>query len=855
MSDGCKIKKTDDIYSVGYNTQQDAIKIYCEGGVVATVPSSPTNVAATPGNGQVSLTWSAPNDGGSAITDYKIEYSSNGFIFNEFAHSASSNTTIVVTGLTNNTLYIFRVSAINAVGTGNPSGFSNAVKPLTTPGAPSIISLVRLAGTGAAISVTWSAPSSNGGSPIQQYDVNYSDNSGSSWSIKSVSGNTLSTIVDSLTPGESYIFRIIAINAAGAGTFSSNSAPIIPATVPSEPTNVVGTVGDSQISLTWNAPSFNGGLSITDYTIQYKADGEENWQIFSDGTSANTSAVVTSLINGVSYIFRVLATNAVGDSIESTISSEVVPGAVPDVPTNLNATAGDGFVSLSWSAGEDNGYPIQDYTVRYSSNNGSTWTIYDTTTPTTSLVINGFNNDGTSYIFQVKATNGIGDSSYSSSSNSVTPLANITCTTGPISHDYVLVFTDEAHPLYVKGSGDVGALWGADLAYYNNILSNFPTCATILFDVDTPFVARGSYKGQTITSDPFYIFPTGANTSQYTQCHLPIDNVTGIARPSGGIEYNGSTNAVGSISAESFATGIVNAIETFWGSNFWPRMTGSFNTVQNRPAKLWITRGHTISLGSGILSSGIEIFSNYVINNKNWTQNNIGNYINNCGERYLGWITDVIQSQGNTDSCNNMTRVPDITQDNECGSNPGDRLVKFYFNDSCTDNLNNDYVQFEEIRDGIEPWADLAYVINPLFSCKGIYNSDMVSNFLNNGNKLLDWMDFNIHEELVSEGYIYLTYVNNVPYLEIVSNCYEGPSNLSQEYRYIGNSTRWITPVPLDSYGIPSGIVEETYGEQNITQGIEPGTCSPSFPDIRFESSPACSTNPLPGSICLSINQ
>lgn len=903
MSDGCKIKKTDDIYSVGYNTQQSVAKIYCEGGSVATVPSSPTNVVATPGNGQVSLTWTAPNDGGSVITDYKIEYSTNGNFWTIFADGVSPSASTTVTGLTNGTLYVFRISAINAVGTGNPSGFSNAVKPFTTPSAPSITSLVRVAGSGVLISISWSAPSSDGGSPIQQYNVEYSNNSGVSWSFQTVSGNILSTVVDSLTNGQSYIFRVVAINAAGAGTFSSNSSPITPATVPSEPTNVVGTIGDSQISLTWSAPSSNGGLSITDYTIQYSSNGGENWTTFSDGVSTNANTIVTGLTNGTAYIFRVLATNSLGNGPYSEISSEKVPGRIPNAPTIRFTTAQDSAIQLSWDEPTDNGgYGINYYSIRYSSNNGSTWTNYPDlilhTSNITNTVITGLTN-GVTYLIQVRASNNIGSGPYSSSSDPVTPVGNASCIDGNISHDYILVFIDEAHPLYVKGSGQVGALWGADLEYYNQQMSNFPSCATILFDVDTPFVARGVYKGQSISSDPFYIFPTGVNTSQYEQCVLPIDNITGIARPSGGIEYNGSMNAIGSINANTFATGIVNAINTFWGSNFWDRMANSYHTVQNRPCKLWITRGHTISLGSGVLNSGIEIFSNYTINNKNWTENNIGSYINECGERYLGWMTDVIESQGNPDSCLNTTQVLDITQDNECGSNPGDRLVKFYFDppdypgyaylNTCsgTDNLNDQF-------DGNPFFEGLSLRIHPLFSCTGVYNSTMVTTFNDsNNNKLLAQWNFYSSTfgapdqnpasrsvyPWVYEGKIYLSYENNVPYVTVGVAEWDdrvvAPSNSGPGTFYV-----WKSPVPLDIYGVPSGTVEESFTIANgklddldwvvnsieesnflrnlgfsttIGSTIEAGTGIPQFPKISFVSSPSCSTAPLPGSICLSI--
>jgi hypothetical protein len=84
----------------------------------ATVPGAPTGVTATAGNGQVSLSWLAPVDnGGSAITDYVIEYklsSDVGWLV--FADGTSTTLSTVVTGLANGSSYDFRVSAVNAVG-------------------------------------------------------------------------------------------------------------------------------------------------------------------------------------------------------------------------------------------------------------------------------------------------------------------------------------------------------------------------------------------------------------------------------------------------------------------------------------------------------------------------------------------------------------------------------------------------------------------------------------------------------------------------------------------------------------------------------------------------------------------
>jgi len=79
-----------------------------------TVPGAVTNFAATPGNGQVFLSWSAPsNDGGAVITHYEVS-SNNGTSWG----NATSDTGHTFTGLTNGTQYTFRVRAINSIGAG-----------------------------------------------------------------------------------------------------------------------------------------------------------------------------------------------------------------------------------------------------------------------------------------------------------------------------------------------------------------------------------------------------------------------------------------------------------------------------------------------------------------------------------------------------------------------------------------------------------------------------------------------------------------------------------------------------------------------------------------------------------------
>ncbi|NBX77701.1 MAG: hypothetical protein EBQ92_14225, partial [Proteobacteria bacterium] len=96
---------------------------------------TPTSVSGTAGNAQVALTWTAPSsNGGNAITDYVIQYSSNsGSTWTTFADGTSTSTSATVTGLTNGTAYIFQVAAVSAAGTGSYSAVSSSVTPTFCP--------------------------------------------------------------------------------------------------------------------------------------------------------------------------------------------------------------------------------------------------------------------------------------------------------------------------------------------------------------------------------------------------------------------------------------------------------------------------------------------------------------------------------------------------------------------------------------------------------------------------------------------------------------------------------------------------------------------------------------------------
>ena len=91
------------------------------------IPDAPTSLIATSGDSEVLLSWTAPDDGGSPITDYIIEYKlSADTSYTTFDDGTSTDVFATVTGLTNDESYDFKVSAVNAIGTGLASDIASA---------------------------------------------------------------------------------------------------------------------------------------------------------------------------------------------------------------------------------------------------------------------------------------------------------------------------------------------------------------------------------------------------------------------------------------------------------------------------------------------------------------------------------------------------------------------------------------------------------------------------------------------------------------------------------------------------------------------------------------------------------
>jgi hypothetical protein len=110
------------------------------------------------------------------------------------------------------------------------------------------------------VTLSWTAPASDGGSRVTSYNVfegTTADLSGSA-PVTNVTGTTVT--LPALINGTRYYFWVTAVNRVGEGP-PSNEVSAVPLTVPEAPTGLTATPGDSQVTLSWAAPT-SGGAAI-----------------------------------------------------------------------------------------------------------------------------------------------------------------------------------------------------------------------------------------------------------------------------------------------------------------------------------------------------------------------------------------------------------------------------------------------------------------------------------------------------------------------------------------------------------------------------------------------------------------
>jgi len=242
------------------------------------------------------------------------------------------------------------------------------------------------------------------------YVVNRSTTNSGNYTAVTGNLSTNSYSDTAVTNGVTYYYVVSATN---GGDVSGNSTQAS-ATPLGTPTGLTATPGSGNVTLNWSTAA-----GATSYTVQRSTTNGSGYTTVATNVSATTYKDTTAA-NGTTYYYVVVATNSSGSSGDSVQASGTPQPPAPATPTGLAATAGNGNVTLNWTASSG----ATSYIVQRSTTSGSGYAIINGAVGTNAYSDTGLIN-GTTYYYVVAAANGGGDSA-NSAEVSAMPAATLT---------------------------------------------------------------------------------------------------------------------------------------------------------------------------------------------------------------------------------------------------------------------------------------------------------------------------------------------------------------------------------------------------------------------------------------------
>ena len=244
------------------------------------------------------------------------------------------------------------------------------------PGAPTD---VLAASDSASADVSWTAPPSNGGSPVTGYTATaYTSSAGTTTAGTACTTTTaLACTVTGLTNGTTYYIGVVATNAAGTSVSSSPLQPVTPIARPGAPTITSITSGDSYLSVSFTAGAA-GGDPITSY--QYSLNGGTTWT----AASRDHIAVYHQRTDRRDELHGQVPGASVPPGCGPPPTSvSGTPSTYPDAPsaTSITANGENGSAVVTWAAPAFNGgAAISNQTVNGVSDSAYTVTAFSAPT-------------------------------------------------------------------------------------------------------------------------------------------------------------------------------------------------------------------------------------------------------------------------------------------------------------------------------------------------------------------------------------------------------------------------------------------------------------------------------------------
>ncbi|XP_060738322.1 receptor-type tyrosine-protein phosphatase S isoform X7 [Tachysurus vachellii] len=333
--------------------------------IVKSLPKPPgTPVVTETTATSITITWDSGNP--EPVSYYVIQYRAK-IPDSKFETMDSITTTrYSIGGLSPNTEYEIRVSAVNTIGQGPASEPVEARTGEQAPASPPRNIQARII-SHSTVMVRWEEPEEPNGQ-IKGYRVYYTMDPSqpmSMWQIHNVQDSMITTI-QNLVASETYTIRVLAFTSVGDGPFSDSIHVKVLQGVPGQPSKFqIGEVSDTSIELTWE-PAFDKE-GIISYELRYK-EGSQGSQV-TKSFSPTSSYVVEGLRPNTEYFFTLAAVSNKGIGAFTNEISQKTSQAKPSAPPQEVKCSSPSSTSLlvSWRPphSESQNGLLVGYIVRY----------------------------------------------------------------------------------------------------------------------------------------------------------------------------------------------------------------------------------------------------------------------------------------------------------------------------------------------------------------------------------------------------------------------------------------------------------------------------------------------------------
>ena len=336
---------------------------------LATVPSAPYfNMGSRSGN-VYNLAWATALSGGEPITSYVVQRL-DGEVWVEIAQPTLPAFTVPMPARATSTTY--RVMAKNLIGLSEPSKLFTINTPADKASAPN--SLTISAQNLSVVTLTWSAPTDDGGAPILGYALMRSTDNGATW-IQITNVTSGSALLGAPAKGAAFLYKVAARNSSGTGDYSQPIRVETPISIAAKASSAgLALTPNYKVLITWKPSADTGGTAITGFLLQ-KLTGA-SWVDLATVAADVRAQEVDRDAMGARMQIRVITLNSVGQSEPFLASALTMPYDKASAPLALAATTNLATLrtTLTWQAPQNNGgSPVTSYNLQFSTDNGVTY--------------------------------------------------------------------------------------------------------------------------------------------------------------------------------------------------------------------------------------------------------------------------------------------------------------------------------------------------------------------------------------------------------------------------------------------------------------------------------------------------